>query len=139
MRYAVTLQQDDNGTILVCVPDLPSAFTFGVDREDALTRAVEAIETAIMGHIAADEDIPPPRTEGEISVALPVSTVAKVELYRAMRAEGIGKDALAKRLNAPLTQIDRLLDLRRDTRLDVLERAFVGLGRTLDIVVGKAA
>jgi antitoxin HicB len=29
MRYAVTLAPDDNGTILVTVPDIPEAVTFG--------------------------------------------------------------------------------------------------------------
>ncbi|MGO9768102.1 MAG: type II toxin-antitoxin system HicB family antitoxin, partial [Roseiarcus sp.] len=47
MRYAVTLAPDDNGTILVTVPDIPEAVTFGDDRDDALARAVDAIETAI--------------------------------------------------------------------------------------------
>ena len=60
MRYAVTLLPDDNGTVLVAVPDLPEVHTFGEDRADALSRAVDAIETALMGRIAAHEDIPPP-------------------------------------------------------------------------------
>ena len=46
MRYAVTLAPDDNGTILVTVPDIPEAVTFGEDRDDALARAVDAIERA---------------------------------------------------------------------------------------------
>ena len=57
MRYAVTLAPDDNGTILVTVPDIPEAVTFGDDRDDALARAVDAIETAIMGAMAAREDV----------------------------------------------------------------------------------
>jgi antitoxin HicB len=68
MRYAVRLTPDDDGTLLVTVPDLPEAITFGVDREDALARAVDAIETAIIGRIAAREDIPVPRAKGVESV-----------------------------------------------------------------------
>lgn len=59
MRYAVTLAPDDNGTVLATAPDFPEAATFGEDRAEALSRAVEAIETAIIGRIAAREDIPP--------------------------------------------------------------------------------
>lgn len=138
MRYAVALSDDDNGTILVTVPDIPEAVTFGEDREDALARAADAIESAIMGTIAAREDIPEPSAKGQYYVSIPALSSAKIELYRAMRAEGVGKAGLAKRLGVALPQIDRLLDLRHNSRLDALERAFAVLGRTMAIVV-KAA
>ena len=139
MRYAVTLAPDDNGTILVTVPDLPDAVTFGKDREDALERAVDAIETALMGAMAAREDIRAPKSSGADSVALPALVSAKVALYQAMRAEGVGKASLAKRLDVALPQIDRLLDLRHSSRLDAIERAFAALGREMEIVVKAAA
>jgi antitoxin HicB len=139
MRYAVTLVPDDNGTFLVTVPDLPDAVTFGEDREDALARAVDAIETALMGAMAAREDIRAPKSSGAESVALPALASAKVALYQAMREEGVGKTALAKRLDVALPQIDRLLDLRHSSRLDAIERAFAALGREMEIVVKAAA
>jgi antitoxin HicB len=139
LRYAVTLAPDDNGTLLVTVPDLPEAVTFGYDRDDALARAVDAIETALMGAIAAREDIPAPASLGADYAALPALASAKVALYQAMRAEGVGKAALAKRLDVALPQIDRLLDLRHSSRLDAIERAFAALGREMEIVVKAPA
>jgi antitoxin HicB len=139
MRYAVNLSPDDNGTILVTVPDIPEAITFGEDRDDALARAVDAIETAIMAAMAAREDAPSPKAVGADYVTLPALSAAKIELYRAMRAEGVGKAALAKRLGVALPQIDRLLDLTHSSRLDAIERAFASLGRSMTIVVESAA
>jgi antitoxin HicB len=139
MRYAVNLVPDDNGTILATVPDMPEAVTFGEDREDALARAADAIETAMMGFMSAREDIPAPKTKGQEYVSLPALSVAKIELYRAMRADGVGKAALAKRLGVALPQIDRLLDLRHASRLDAIERAFAALGRTMELVIKAAA
>jgi len=139
MRYAVTLTPDDNGTWLVSVPDLPEALTFGEDREEALARAVDAIETALMGAIAARDEIAEPKTVGELSVGLPALSAAKIALYQAMRAEKVGKAALAKRLGVALPQIDRLLDLRHASWLDAIERALAALGRSLTIVVEAAA
>jgi antitoxin HicB len=139
MRYAVTLTPDDNGTLLATAPDFPDAVTFGEDRAEALARAVEAIETAIIGRIAAREDIPRPTARGADSVALPALSAAKIELYRAMRADSVDKAELARRLGVALPQVARLLDLRRPSRLDSLVEAFAALGRTLDIVVKKAA
>ena len=97
MRYAVTLTPDDNGTVLVAAPDFPEVVTFGEDRDEARTRAVEAIETAIIGRIAAREDIPRSRLSGGEFVALPALSAAKVELYRAMRIDAVGKAELARR------------------------------------------
>jgi antitoxin HicB len=55
-----------------------------------------------------------------------------------MRKSKIGKAALAKRLGVALPQIDRLLDLRHQSRLDALECALDALGRSLTIVVRSA-
>jgi len=139
LRYAVNLSRDDNGTLLVTAPDLPEAITFGVDREDALARAVDAIETALMGAMAARENIAQPKAKGGDFVTLPALSTAKIELYRAMRAEKVGKAALAKRLGVALPQVDRMLDLRHQSRLDAIERALAALGRSLTIVVKAAA
>jgi antitoxin HicB len=139
MRYAVTVTPDDNDTLLVTVPDVPEAITFGDTRSEALIRAVAAIETAIIGRMAAREDIPRPAARGEDFVTLPALSVAKIELYRAMRADSVGKAELARRLGVALPHVDRLLDLRRMSRLDSLVDAFAALGRTLDIVIKQAA
>lgn len=139
MRYGVVLAADDNDTVLVTVPDLPHATTFGEDREDALARAVDAIETAMMGRMADRDVIPDPSAVAPDYVELAALSVAKIALYRAMRSEGVGKAALAKRLGVALPQIDRLLDLRHQSRLDALERALGALQRTLVITVSKAA
>src|SRR6185437_9634654 len=139
LRYAVSLVSDDNGTVLVTVPDLPDALTFGEDRDDALARAIDAIESALMGRMAAREEIPHPRTDGPDLVTLPALTSAKVEIYRLMRKAGIGKADMARRLGVALPQIDRMLDLRHRSRLDFLERAFRVLGYSLDLRVKKAA
>ena len=125
--------------MLVTIPDLPEAVTFGEDREDALARAVDAIESALIGAMTAREDIAPPQATGENFVALPALSTAKIELYRAMRAEKVGKAALAKRLGLALPQIDRMLDLRHHSRLDAIERALAALGRSLTIVVESSA
>ena len=138
-RYAVSLAPDDNGTILVTVPDLPDALTFGEDREDALARAVDAIESALMGRMAAREDISEPKASGPDLVTLPALTSAKIEIYRLMRKAGVGKAEMARRLGVALPQIDRMLDLRHQSRLDFLERAFRALGYSLDLRIKKAA
>jgi antitoxin HicB len=138
MRYPVRLQPDD-GTILVTCPDLPEVTTFGEDEDDALLRAVEAIESAIQGRISDREDVPLPSTKGEHFVALPAQAVMKLLLYRAMRERNVRKAELAKRLGWHGPQVDRLLDLRHASRLDQIEAAFRTLGKEIDVGVRDAA
>ena len=60
LRYPVRLERDTNGTILAGFPDVPEAHTFGEDRDEALARAVDALETAFMGYIEDRRAIPHP-------------------------------------------------------------------------------
>ena len=145
LRYPVKLARED-GAILVSFPDFPGVQTFGEDRAEALARAVDALETMLMGLIEDRQPIPRPRRAAKgkpgrpgSSVVLPALTEAKIELYMLMRAQGIGKADLARRLQCHLPQIDRLLDLGHASRLDQLEQAFAAVGKRLELAIADAA
>ena len=140
LRYHVKLSKDTNDTVLVEVPGVPGALTFGADREEALLRTADAIETVLIGYMADRRDIPMPRAGGKGPfVTLPALTEAKLALYTAMRSARVSKAELARRLNWHLPQVDRLLDLRHASRLDQLEAAFRALGKQLSVQVSEAA
>jgi antitoxin HicB len=140
LRYRVKLSKDTNDTILVVVPDVPGAVTFGEDREEALLRAPDAIESALMGYIDLRREIPVPRSGGRGPfVTLPALTEAKMALYTAMRSASVSKSELARRMNCHMPQVDRLLDLRHASRLDQLDAAFHALGKQLSVQVSEAA
>ena len=42
LTYSIALE-DDDGTLLATSPDFPELTTFGIDREDALARAADAL------------------------------------------------------------------------------------------------
>ena len=141
IKYPVRLEPDTNETVLVSFPDIPEAHTFGEDDEEALVRAVDALESALMMYIEERKDIP---RLSRISrrgkwVVLPALTEAKVSLYQAMRQAGVRKAELARRLHCHMPQVDRLLDLRHASRLDQLEAAFSALDKKLTIDVVNAA
>ncbi|MBV9508383.1 MAG: type II toxin-antitoxin system HicB family antitoxin [Acidobacteriia bacterium] len=135
LQYPVKLRRDTNGSILVEAPDLPEVHTFGEDETEALMQARDAIETALAMYIDDRREIPAPSTgkRGWKYVTLPVGTEIKLELYRTMRKGRIGKAELARRMNCHLPQIDRLLDLTHNSRLDQLEAAFLVMGKHLSI------
>ncbi len=141
LQYPAKLETDTNGTTLVSFPDVPEAHTFGDDEDEALTHAVDALETALSLYIDDRKDIPAPSPlrRGKKAVTLPALTEAKLALYTAMRAQGVGKAEMARRLNCHLPQIDRLLDLMHSSRLDQIEAAFRVLGKRVEIRVFEGA
>ena len=139
--YPVRLEPDDNDTILVSFPDVPQAHTFGDDEEEALARAVDALESALSMLIDDRKDIPLPSAvrRRHKSVTLPPMSAAKVALYRAMREAGVGKAELARRLGWHLPQVDRVLDLLHASKLEQIELALRALGKRLVLEVKDAA
>lgn len=137
--YPVTLEADD-GSILVSFPDIPQAHTFGETETEALARAIDALETAIIALMADRRDIPKPSpARGRPTVSLPPLSAAKVGLYQGMRTEGVSKAELGRRLGWHGPQVDRLLDLRHASRLDQLEQALRAIGKRLVVDVRSAA
>ena len=56
-----------------------------------------------------------------------------------MRAAGVKKTGLARRLSWHRPQVDRLLDLRHASRMDQLEAALAALGKKLVLEIEDAA
>ena len=134
--YPITLQ-DDDGTLLVTSPDFPELTTFGEDREEAIARAIDALEEAIAARIHDRKDIPPP-SRGETCAVLPTLTSVKVMLYQGMRDQGIGKAELARRLGWHLPQVDRVLDVQHQSRMEHMDAALGAIGRRLHVTAGVA-
>ena len=139
LRYPIVLTSDDNDTLFVESPDFPELKTFGADEHDAKHRAADAVVSVIAARIAGREPVPSPSIAADPVAVLRASDALKIALYQAMRADGVGKADLARRLECHLPQVDRLLDLMHASKLDQLEAALRALGRDVTIVVGKAA
>ena len=118
--------------MLATSPDFPELTTFGDDREEAIARAVYALEEAIGARIHDRKDIPAP-SQGESNAVLPTLTSVKVMLHQGMREQGVGKAELARRLGWHLPQVDRVLDVQHQSRLDQMDAALGAIGRRLHV------
>jgi antitoxin HicB len=136
IAYPVTLTADDNGTFLVTSPDFPELTTFGDTKEDALEKARGALLEAIEARIHDREPIPNPTT-GKHPVRLPTQAAIKVMLYLAMQSQGVRKAELARRMDIPRQEVDRMLDLNHGTALPKMELAFAVLGKELSVAVAS--
>lgn len=124
--------------------DLPfGGHTCGVDEAEALSHAPDALRTALSLVMERGLDIPTPSPEptGTLPLVCLPSLVdeAKVELYRILRASGLAKTELARRMGISKQQAERLLDLDHTSRMEQLELAFRAIGKRLAWEVRDAA
>ena len=123
--------------ILVDFPDFPEAHTFGDTREEALTRASDALLTVIDAYMKDRQRLPQP-SRGRVRVSVPPLAVPKIELYNAMRQQRITKAELGRRLGWHMPQVDRVLDVHHASRMDRLQQALQAVDRRLEVTVVKA-
>jgi hypothetical protein len=63
-----------------------------------------------------------------------IKRVLAWQIEQAMKAEGISKAEMARRMHTSRTQLDRLLDPENDkVQLDTVQRAAAAIGRTLKL------
>lgn len=138
--YPAIFKREKNA-ILATVPDIPEVATNGYSEEQALEYAADAIELVLTEYMRRKRDIPAPsRPKPNMRlVHLSALSQAKIALYIALKASGIRKADLARRLGWRKSQVERLFDLSHASRMDQLEAAFDALGKRLLIDVANAA
>jgi len=140
LEYPVNLEPAEEGGFVVTFPDVPEAITQGEDWGEALLHAQDALESALSFYVSGRKDIPAPSPANGRPVVTPSALgCAKIGVYQAMRAQGVSKAELARKLNWHLPQVDRLLDLCHTSRLDQVETALAVLGYTITVTLKKAA
>ena len=136
LNYPVHLETAEEGGFIVTFPDVPEAITQGEDEDEALLRAVDALETALSFYIDDRRPLPIPSTAVGRPVVRPSALEsAKLALYAEMTTQGVRKSELARRLGWRPPQIDRLFDLRHASRFDQIEAAARALGRRVNVTL----
>ncbi len=139
LAWPVDLQRQEDGAFLVSFPDIPEALTEGATEADALTQARDCLIAALGGYVGERRPIPQPSpARGRASVALPVLMAAKIALYGAMRAQGVGNTALAARLGHTEGAVRRLIDLDHRSHIGQIETALHALGQRFTVATQAA-
>lgn len=135
LSYPVELTPDTNGTLLVTFPDIPEATSVGENLDDALKEGLDALELAMEIYFDRKRLIPMPSKpkRGQHTVTLPALVTAKVFLANEMVAQGVRKTDLARQLGVHMPQVDRLLDPRHSSKIELIESALSVLGKRLDV------
>ena len=141
MRYAYPCQITPHlgNELVVSFPDVPGALTSGYSRAEALEAAGEALSVMLAGYVKDRKAIPVPSpvVDGQEVVAVDPVTAAKLELYSAMRDQGVSKRTLAERLGLSDTTVGRLTDPGHHSRISLVAKALRVVGRGL-VIEGRA-
>ncbi len=141
LAYPAIFAPEPEGGFTVTFRDVPEAITWGQTVEEAMSMAVDALETALSTYVDDRKDLPRPSAAKRRERLVPLSALgmAKAALYTTMREQKVGKAALARRLDRHLPQIDRLLDFCHASKLEQIELALTALGKRLVVDIRDAA
>jgi|SRR6185312_14466595 len=137
MRYPVTIHKEKAGGCWLSFPDVPGTYTNGASVEDALSHALDALETMFMYAFGTGETIPLPSLpkRGQKLVELPPTVAAKVLLHNEMVRQKVRPIDLARRMGIPRQELTRMLNLRHNTKIDTTAQALAALGKRLELRV----
>jgi antitoxin HicB len=137
MRYPVIVHKEKEGGCWLSFPDLPGTYTNGTSVEDAMSHALDALETMFMYTFGTGEMIPlpsPPK-RGQKLVELPPTIAAKVLLHNEMVKQKVRPIELARRMGIPRQELTRVLNLKHNTKIDTTAAALAALGKRLELHV----
>lgn len=136
-RYPALLEPNGEGGYIVSFRDVPEALTEGWSLEEAKNNALDALITSIEFYIEGNKPFPLPSSQqkDEILINLPISVVAKVLLLNAMTKQHIRPIDLANKMKVRPQEINRIIDLKHNTKIDTIEKAFNALNLNLNISV----
>lgn len=132
-HYPIELTPDDNGTFLVTCPDLPEVTTFGESVEAAAAHASDAIAEALAARAVTGRDIPEPSAPGPHSAPIGTRIELKILLHRRLRAAGLTRADLQRRLGWQRESVDRLFRFDHASRLDQVDAALRAMGEEIRV------
>ncbi|WP_330925295.1 type II toxin-antitoxin system HicB family antitoxin [Candidatus Sororendozoicomonas aggregata] len=135
MNYTAIIEQDDN-TYMVSFPDIPEALTCGDTYEEALSNAAGALLTAFDFYFEDQRPIPEPFFSGKgESIPVPVSVWAKVLVLNAIVESGLSQSKLARLVGISKQEMQRVINLHHNTKIDRLAELMTAMGKRMDVVV----
>ena len=133
--YPCIMEPEDDekykGWFNVSFPDLEGAFTSGRDWKTAMIMAEDCMVVSLASYVVRQKELPTPSAwvKGQEIMTVQPLIAAQLDLYQAMREQGVTISDLAQRLNLPEAEAKRLLSLDYKTSINEVVEALELLGR----------
>ena len=135
MKYAypcnIMGNEHDGEGFAVTFPDVYGANTGGFTFKEAIIMAEDCLVVSLAAYIDCQEALPTPSAwaKGQELLTVQPLIAAQLDLYTAMREQGVTTSDLAQRLNLPEAQVKKLLVLDYRTSIGDVVEALELLGR----------
>ena len=132
--YACNLEPEEDeayeGWYNVSFPDIPGALTCGRDWKTAIIMAEDCLVVSLASYVAGQKELPTPSrwSKGQELLTVQPLIAAQLDLYNAMREQGVTTADLAQRLNLPEAEVKRLLSLDYKSSINEVAEALELLG-----------
>lgn len=129
-KYPVTVESNEEGGYIASFRDVPEALTEGWTLEEVKQNALDALITSIEFYIEDNRPFPKPSpvADNEEYIALPASVVSKILLLNAMAEQKVRPVDLARKMNIKPQEVNRIIDLKHNSKIDTIEKALHALG-----------
>ena len=132
--YPCIMEPEDDekykGWFNVSFPDLEGAFTCGCDWKTAMIMAEDCMVVSLASYVDRQKELPTPSAwvKGQEFMTVQPLVATQLDLYNAMREQGVTTSDLAQRLNLPEAEAKRLLSLDYKTSINEVVEALELLG-----------
>jgi antitoxin HicB len=134
MRYLYPCKidgnEEDGDGFVVSYPDIPWAHTGGFTFKESLILAEDCLVVALSHYVDHGEELPTPSPfqDGQELLTVQPVIAAQLDLYTAMREQGISQADLAERLGISSAAAEKLLSLDYCTPLSQVNQALLAVG-----------
>ena len=135
--YPALLRDNKAGGFIVSFRDVPEAITEIWSMEELQDTAVDALVTVLEMYFEKNRVFPEPSKpkKNEVMVALPLIVVAKMLLLNVMVSSNIRACDLARKMHIKPQEVNRIIDLQHNTKIDTIDSAMKALGKNLQLTV----
>lgn len=130
--YPAIFETAEEGGYIAHFPQF-GGFTQGETIEETKAMCEDLLISYLEDYIALDKAIPQPDKvkRGEYAIPLSTTMVAKTLLHNEMLKQGVSKAQLARLMGTSPAEVQRITNLRHNTKIDTLNQAFKALGKRI--------
>lgn len=134
MKYAypcnIIGNEDDGDGFAVKFPDLKGANTGGFSFKEAIIMAEDCLVVSLASYVDRQMELPTPSpwSKGQELLTVQPLIAGQLDLYVAMREQGVTISGLAQRLGLPEAHVKRLLSLDYKSSINEVAEALELLG-----------
>jgi antitoxin HicB len=128
-----TPDAEEGDGFVVTFPDIPPAITGAKTFKESIILAEDALVVALSIYVDRQKElpVPSPLAEGQELIGVQPLIAAQLDLYTAMRQQGITAADLAERLGLNDADVKKLLILDYSTPIGQVAKALEAVGRRL--------